>query len=156
VLERKAFKDIYLFNESAYLRELAQNQDAALRDALGLLEADGAGLHGAEGLAARIRGVLAEAPPDGVRAAELTPLQRALKRRHKPVQVFAICPKPKPKLRINTAEFWKTEAAGLAFDRMYEATRDGLRHRFEWLIAQNFVTMVQIPDEGDPELFTDF
>jgi predicted acylesterase/phospholipase RssA len=156
VLERKAFKDIYLFNESAYLRVLAHEQNAALRDVLGYLEDKKENLPEAEQLANKIEEVLVALPPEGGSAEELSPLQRALRRKHKPVQVFSICPKPQPKLKINTAEFWKTEEAGQAFDRMYTATKDGLKHRFEWVIAQNFVTMLQIPDEGNPELFTDF
>lgn len=75
-------------------------------------------------------------------------------RKHKAVQVFSIC--LAPKLKINTAEFWKTEEAGAAFDLMYDATRRGLRQKFEELISQNFVTMIQVPDRGDPVPFTDF
>jgi predicted acylesterase/phospholipase RssA len=156
VLERKAFKDIYLYNESAYLRELAQNQEAALRGVLEYLEGHKESLPDVERVAADVNKVLVPVALEGRRAEDLSPLQRALRRRHKPVQVFAICPAPKPKLKINTAEFWKTQEAGEAFDLMYEATRRGLKHKFEWLIEQNFITMVQVPDQGDPVLFTDF
>lgn len=38
VLERKAFKDIYLFNEMAYLRKLAENQASMLNDLLAYLQ----------------------------------------------------------------------------------------------------------------------
>jgi predicted acylesterase/phospholipase RssA len=158
VLERKAFKDIYLFNETAYLREFAHKQDDALRLALEYLEGQKESLPEAEQVAAKIGEVLVSLPPEDVPADKLTPLQRALRRKHKPVQVFSICPAPNPesKLRINTAEFWKTKEAGEAFDGMYEATRKGLQEKFKWLIAQNFVIMVQVPDDGDPVPFTDF
>jgi predicted acylesterase/phospholipase RssA len=154
VLERKAFKDIYLFNESAYLRELARKQDKALRGVLKYLESEKASLPDSVQVKAEIEQVLVPPAPADDLAADLSPLQRALRRKHKPVQVFSIC--PAAKLKINTAEFWKTEEAGDAFDLMYKATRQGLAQKFEWLIAQNFITMVQIPDRGDPVLFTDF
>jgi predicted acylesterase/phospholipase RssA len=154
VLERKAFKDIYLFNEMAYLRELAHRQEAALNGVLAYLEGNEDAPPGAEELADGIRNVLVPVAPEMQRAKDLSPLQRALMRKHKPVQVFSIC--PAPKLKINTAEFWKTEEAGAAFDLMYDATRRGLEQKFEWLISQNFVTMVQVPDRGDPVPFTDF
>jgi predicted acylesterase/phospholipase RssA len=158
VLERKAFKDIYLFNESAYLRKHAEGQDAVLRRVLDRLEEKSAALPEAGPLAEEIRKVLVTLPPDDMSAEDLTPLQRALRRRHEPVQVFSICPKPdqKSKLKINTAEFWKTEEAGDAFERMYEATKRELDEEFEHLISQNFVTMVQITDKGEREPFTDF
>jgi predicted acylesterase/phospholipase RssA len=156
VLERKAFRDIYLFNEIAYLRELAHVQDAALRGVVGYLEDKKERLPDAGRLAAEIQNVLVPVALDTLPAKDLSPLQRALRRKHKPVQVFSICPAPKPKLKINTAEFWKTQEAGEAFARMYKATKEGLELKFEWLIAQNFVTMVQVPDQGAPTLFTDF
>jgi predicted acylesterase/phospholipase RssA len=154
VLERKAFKDIYLYNEMAYLREQAHRQEAALNGVLTYLEGNKGALPGAEGVADEIRGVLVPVAPETQRAKDLSPLQRALRRKHKPVQVFSIC--PAPKLKINTAEFWKTEEAGAAFDLMYDATKRGLEQKFEWLISQNFVTMIQVPDRGDPVPFTDF
>jgi predicted acylesterase/phospholipase RssA len=156
VLERKAFRDIYLFNEIAYLRELAHKQDATLRGVLGYLENKRKSLPDAGQLAAEIQNVLVPVALDTLPAKDLSPLQRALRRKHKPVQVFSICPAPKPKLKVNTAEFWKTQEAGEAFDRMYKATKEGLELKFKWLISQNFVTMVQVPDQGAPTLFTDF
>ncbi|HEX8687485.1 MAG TPA: patatin-like phospholipase family protein [Pyrinomonadaceae bacterium] len=154
VLERKAFKDIYLFNEMAYLRELARGQEATLRGLLAYLAAKRDVLPEAAQWEAEIERALVPVAPDGQSAQELSPLQRALRRRHKPVQVFSVC--PAPKLKIDTAQFWKTREAGEAFDLMYEATKLGLEHKFEWLISRNFVTMVQVHDNGRRVFFDDF
>lgn len=154
VLERKAFRDIYLFNEIAYLRELAHQQQDLLRRSVVHLQGKKDTPPEVDDLTTDIQRVLVELPPSNTPAKDLSPLQRALRRKHKPVQVFAIC--PAPKLKINTAQFWKTEEAGEAFDLMYEATKRGLEHGFERIISGNFVTMWKIPDRGDPEPFTDF
>jgi len=154
VLERKAFRDIYLFNEMAYLRDLAHNQEAALNGVLAYLQNNKDVLPEIEQVSAEIKKVLVPLPLADTDAENLSPLQCALRRKHKPVQVFSIC--PAPKLKINTAQFWKTEEAGQAFDLMYDVTRRALEHKFEWLISRNFITMWKIPDPGEPEPFTDF
>ncbi|MDT5268635.1 MAG: Patatin-like phospholipase [Acidobacteriota bacterium] len=154
VLERKAFKDIYLFNEMAYLRELACGQDATLRGLLNYLEGKRDVLPEATHWEAEIQKALVPVAPDGQSVEDISPLQRALRRRHKPVQVFSVC--PAPKLKINTAQFWKTREAGEAFDLMYEATKLGLEHKLEWLLSRNFVTMVQVHDNGRRVFFDDF
>ena len=154
VLERKAFKDIYLFNEIAELARHARAQDAAMRRLLGYVEGHGGALPDAVRVAEEIRAALVPEAPAEARAEDLSPLQRALRRRHRRVSVFSIC--PAPRLKINTAEFWKTDEAGQAFDLMYGATRDELERQFESLVSSNFVAMVQVPDRQEPTLFTDF
>ena len=47
---------------------------------------------------------------------------------HPSLSVFAIC--PSSPLTIGTTEFWKPDAAGMAFDLMYAATRTALNDRF--------------------------
>ncbi|HWS89303.1 MAG TPA: patatin-like phospholipase family protein [Pyrinomonadaceae bacterium] len=154
VLERKAFKDIYLFNEMAYLRELARGQDATLRGLLTYFEANRDAAPEAARWSEEIQRSLVPVALERQSAEDISPLQRALRRKHKPVQVFSVC--PAPKLKIDTAQFWKTREAGEAFDLMYEATKLGLEHKFEWLISRNFVTMVQVHDNGRRVFFDDF
>jgi hypothetical protein len=54
--------------------------------------------------------------------------ERALMRRHRRVQVFAIC--PAPKLAVNTIDFWRRTAAAKAFPLMYDATSIELERLF--------------------------
>lgn len=154
VLERKAFKDVYLFNEIALLRDQAQKQEGVLNDVLAYLQNKKEVIPDVEQMSAEIRKVLVDTPDADLTAEELTPLQRALRRKHKPVQIFSVC--PAPKLKINTAQFWKAEEAGDAFDLMYKATKLGLEHEFESVKENNFITMWTIPHHGAPKPFTDF
>src|SRR6185436_11825334 len=146
----KAFRDIYLFNEIAYLREHAKHQEGTLQRIMEILESKKEMLPEVQQqVAAEIQKVLVPVTIENTKAGDITPLQRALRRKHKPVQVFAIC--PAPKLKINTAQFWKTKEAGWAFKLMYEATKLGLEHKFESVIAENYVTMWKISDRGTAE-----
>lgn len=154
VLERKAFKDVYLFNEMAYLRELAEKQAHVLNDVLEYLQNKKDVIPDVNQISARIREVVEDTPDGNLTADKLTDLQRALRRKHKAVRIFSVC--PAPKLKINTAQFWKAEEAGDAFDLMYKATKAGLEHEFESKKESNFITMWTIPHYGDPKPFTDF
>ena len=154
VLERKAFKDVYLFNEMANLRELAHDQAAMLKKVLAYFQNNRAVNPDVEEILAQIEKVLVPPAADDLSAEDLTPLQRALRRKHKPVEIFSVC--PAPKLKINTAQFWKAEEAGVAFDLMYKATKLGLEHEFQSTIERNFITMWTIPHHGAPQPFTDF
>lgn len=155
VLERKAFRDIYLFNEIAYLREYAKDQEHTLKRIMKyLVENKKDMLPGTEQFAAEIQNIIVPETDKNTKAGDITPLQRALRRKHKPVHVFSIC--PAPKLKINTAQFWKTREAGEAFELMYDATKRELELKFEWVLKQNYVTMWKISDTGDAEAFTDF
>ena len=97
VLERNAFKMIYLFNELASLRERVKRLEKKVEKS----HAD-----------VKLRPVEKIA-------------DRAVTRQHKVVHVFSIC--PAPELIIGTTEFWKTREAGEAFRFMYEVTKNELK-----------------------------
>jgi predicted acylesterase/phospholipase RssA len=72
--------------------------------------------------------------------------QRAARREHKPVSVFAIC--PGQPLAVGTTEFWKTREAGDAFDLMYAETKYELRDRFEDATDPGWLRMAIVQPEG--------
>ena len=130
VLERNSFKMIYLYNELAALREAVANARRA---------------------ATEEEAAAAPQLNDGSTAAS----QRALHRKHKPVQVFAIC--PEPELIINTAEFWKTAESGQAFRLMYRTTRDELRQFFYVdKPTPDWIRMARVSPEGEITYLMDF
>jgi hypothetical protein len=70
------------------------------------------------------------------------------------LSVFAIC--PKQPLAIGTAEFWKPEEAGTAFDLMYSATRTALNDRFLDLSDPNYLRMTLVGPEGETTRLDNF
>ncbi len=64
-----------------------------------------------------------------------------------PVSVFAIC--PQAPLDIGTAEFWKTEEAGKAFDLMYVATKSELEEEFLQTADPNCLRVVLVSPRGE-------
>jgi predicted acylesterase/phospholipase RssA len=82
-------------------------------------------------------------------------IQRAVKRKHKMVQVFSIC--PAPELLINTAEFWKTAEAGKAFRLMYSTTKTELHQFFNRdKPSPDWIRMARVSPEGEVTYLTDF
>jgi predicted acylesterase/phospholipase RssA len=79
---------------------------------------------------------------------------RALLRRHKPISVFAIC--PRQPLAIGTAEFWKPQEAGQAFELMYAATKYELEERFEEDVNPNWLRMTLVSPVGERTYTDDF
>jgi len=79
---------------------------------------------------------------------------RALLRRHRPISVFAIC--PQQPLGIGTAEFWKPQEAGQAFDLMYAVTKYELTERFEEDVNPNWVRMTLVNPVGERTYMDDF
>ena len=71
------------------------------------------------------------------------------------VQVFAIC--PAPDLAINTAEFWKTQEAGRAFQLMYRTTADELYQFFyRDTPAPDWIRMARVNPQGEVSYLVDF
>lgn len=84
-----------------------------------------------------------------------SPLERtALRREHAPVSVFCIV--PDAPLDVETAEFWKAEAAGEAFDLMHEATATELRENFERDTDPSWIRMTRVGPLGERTWFDDF
>ena len=135
VLERNSFKMIYLYNELAALRHAVENATSAATAAV----------------------AAAAAPPSGsnddVEGASAS--ERAMHRKHKPVQVFSIC--PSPELLINTAEFWKTAESGQAFRLMYRTTKSELRQFFyRDRPTPDWIRMARVDPQGEVTYLTDF
>ena len=128
VLERNAFKMIELYNELAGLREKAQEYRQQIERLSGEPQKLGA-------------------DADHKTKAEHRSAAIALNRKHKVVQVFAIC--PKPELVINTMEFWKTKEAEHAFQIMYSATRTQLNNHFSDWVHSARVRMALVRPDGD-------
>ena len=136
VLERNSFKMIYLYNELAALRDAVEKVEAAVPviTAASALQPEGN----------------LENPSDAASAS-----QRAMHRKHKPVQVFSIC--PAPELLINTAEFWKTSESGQAFRLMYRTTKDELRQFFyRDQPTPDWIRMARVDPQGEVTYLTDF
>jgi predicted acylesterase/phospholipase RssA len=138
VLERNSFKMIYLYNELASLRDRTEKYEAKLA-AMNSPAASGA--------------EPSQKPVKGDENGHETADPRALKRRHKVVQVFSIC--PAPKLLINTADFWKTTEAGQAFQRMYDVTRVELE-KFDFTAEPDWVRMALVGPHGEVTYLEDF
>lgn len=82
-------------------------------------------------------------------------LERTARRReHEPVAVFSIV--PEAPLALGTAEFWKADAAGEAFDLLYEATRNELAENFERATDPNWIRMTRVGPLGERTHFDDF
>ncbi len=133
VLERNAFKMIYLYNELASLRKKIDDLEGSLLSAQPKAGGE---------------------QPDVKKLSLNKIADRALKRTHDVVQVFSIC--PAPELKICTTEFWKTREAGEAFQFMYKVTRNELK-KFSSLVNSNQIRMVLVradcgaQNNGTPE-----
>ena len=143
-LERKALKDVYLYNELA-----------ALREACGGEGADGAAPGaevGADGLAPPTD-VPVQTTEGRAEAARRTLAERAMRRVHRPVQIFAIA--PDEPLAIDTVEFWRTERAGRAFRLMDEHTGYELE-KFDFDAPPNWIRVALIGPQGEVRYLEDF
>lgn len=135
-LERKALKDVYLYNELAALRE-------ACGDAV-------------DAAPARPDPVARQPVPaamDPGTPARRSLAERARRRVHRPVQIFAIA--PDEPLGIDTIEFWRTEAAGRAFRLMEEHTRYELE-RFDFEAPPNWIRVALVGPQGEVRYLEDF
>lgn len=133
-LERKALKDVYLYNELAALR--SQSRGARLDDVPVLADTSPAG-----------------SDPALREAASRSLVERAANRVHRPVQIFAVC--PDEPLGIDTMEFWKTEAAARAYRLMREHTRWELE-RFDFEAEPNWIRMALVGPAGEIRYQEDF
>ena len=70
------------------------------------------------------------------------------------LSVFAIC--PQAPLSIGTAEFWKPDEAGEAFDLMYSATRNALNDRFAVLTDPARLVMTLVSPQEEMTIFDNF
>ena len=138
-LERKALKDVYLYNELAALR-------GRLEDSAPKRETDTAD-----------RGLLDNSAPGSdpalLEAASRSLGERAAARVHRPVQIFAVC--PDEPLGIDTLEFWKTREAGRAFRLMREHTRYEL-DRFDFEAEPNWIRVSLVGPSGEVRYLEDF
>jgi predicted acylesterase/phospholipase RssA len=138
-LERRALKDVYLYNELAALRGrigTANRVATAARRGYGEPMATPAG---------------SEAAFDEAASHSLE--ERAAGRVHRPVQVFAVC--PDEPLGIDTLEFWKTREAGRAFRLMREHTRYELE-RFDFDAEPNWIRVALVGPSGEVRYLEDF
>lgn len=78
----------------------------------------------------------------------------AMRREHEPVSVFSIV--PEAPLAVGTADFWKSRAAGEAFDLLYAATRNELRENFEEDTDPGWIRMTRVGPTGERTHFDDF
>ena len=141
-LERKSLKDVYLYNELAALRQHCQGREGEV------LEEDGP----------RAKRELPTPLPveseDARReSASRTLAERALRRVHRPVQIFAVA--PDEPLAIDTIEFWRTEAAGRAFRLMEEYTVYELE-KFDFDAEPNWIRVALIGPQGEVRYLEDF
>ncbi len=137
-LERRALKDVYLYNELAALRgrlEGPGRDDLARRGESG--------------------GVASPAGSEAAfdEAASRSLEERAARRVHRPVQVFAVC--PDEPLGIDTLEFWKTREAGRAYRLMREHTRYELE-RFDFDAEPNWIRVALVGPSGEVRYLEDF
>jgi NTE family protein len=140
-LERKALKDVYLYNELAALREACGGAGAgpATGDlAPGAVPSTEVPVQTAEGRAEAARRTLAE---------------RAMRRVHRPVQIFAVA--PDEPLALDTIEFWRTERAGRAFRLMDEHTAYELE-KFDFDAPPNWIRVALIGPQGEVRYLEDF
>jgi predicted acylesterase/phospholipase RssA len=134
-LERKALKDVYLYNELAALRHRA-----------GRTTGPGSGREAIDPDPAGSPSALQD-------AAERSLAERAAGRVHRPVQIFAVC--PDEPLGIDTLEFWKTREAGRAFRLMREHTRYELE-RFDFEAEPNWIRVALVGPSGEVRYLEDF
>lgn len=158
VLERNSFKMVYLYNELAGLRQKAANYEetlASLHREISQLKkqhGDGDGVKPLEDMVEKALSKETLASTSNEKRDE-TAVQRAAKRRHDMVQVFAIC--PAPELAINTSEFWKTKEAGQAFRLMHEYTKYELE-RFDFKAPPDWIRLGLVSPHGRVTYLEDF
>jgi predicted acylesterase/phospholipase RssA len=148
VLERNSLKMVYLYNELAALRQRTEELEIlASRAKLALSEIPDP----------RLTDLIAELDRElpslvGKPAEEAALADRALMRRHRRVQVFAIC--PAPKLAVNTIDFWKRSELGKAFRLMHQATLTEL----DTFFAQppEYIRMALVQPTGDVQYMEEF
>jgi predicted acylesterase/phospholipase RssA len=132
-LERKALKDVYLYNELAVLRDRLDDAGAApASDALSS--------------PARSEEALRE-------ASQRSLIERAARRVHRPVQIFAIC--PDEPLEIDTIEFWKTREAEHAYRLMREHAGYELA-KFDFDAPPNWIRVALVNPQGEIRYLEDF
>ncbi|HUP00652.1 MAG TPA: patatin-like phospholipase family protein [Gemmatimonadota bacterium] len=135
-LERKALKDVYLYNELAVLRDRLQAGSLA---------------------PARDRPQTSEAPAGSaaaLREAASVPIaERAAGRVHRPVQIFAVA--PDEPLLIDTVEFWRSAAAGRAFRLMEEHAGYELA-KFDFDREPDWIRVALIGPQGEVRYLEDF
>lgn len=136
-LERKALKDVYLYNELAALRDRLEPK-SELSAASGGREPTGMPAHSEAALEEAASRPLAE---------------RAARRVHRPVQIFAVA--PDEPLAIDSVEFWKTEEAGRAFRLMKEHAFYELQ-RFDFDAEPNWIRVALIGPQGEVRYLEDF
>lgn len=125
-LERKALRDVYLYNELAALRDRVSRPPAAAGGA-----ASDVPVHS----------------PAALEEAAARPIEdRAAGRVHRPVQIFAIA--PDEPLLLDTIEFWRTEAAGRAYRLMEEYTRYEL-DAFDFTRPPNWIRVALVGAQGE-------
>lgn len=138
-LERRALKDVYLYNELAALRGRMETSGRSL-------EPDRRGHSSAAASPAGSEAAFDEAASRSLE-------ERATGRVHRPVQVFAVC--PDEPLGIDTLEFWKTREAGRAFRLMREHTRYELE-RFDFDAEPNWIRVALVGPSGEVRYLEDF
>ncbi|MGH7563204.1 MAG: hypothetical protein ACREK5_02120, partial [Gemmatimonadota bacterium] len=135
-LERKSLKDVYLYNELAALREACEG--AAQDPAFELETPTDLPVQAEEARRESARHTLAE---------------RARRRVHRPVQIFAVA--PDEPLAIDTIQFWRTEEAGRAYRLMEEYTAYELE-KFDFDAPPNWIRVALIGPQGEVRYLEDF
>ncbi|MGH7570576.1 MAG: patatin-like phospholipase family protein [Gemmatimonadota bacterium] len=135
-LERKSLKDVYLYNELAALREACERTapDPALQP----------------GTPTDLPVQAEEARQESARH---TLAERARRRVHRPVQIFAVA--PDEPLAIDTIQFWRTEEAGRAYRLMEEYTAYELE-KFDFDAPPNWIRVALIGPQGEVRYLEDF
>ncbi len=142
-LERKALKDVYLYNELAALRHELEDERARHE----FLEGAAVSVEPPEDAKpARSAEALAD-------AARQTIEDRAAQRIHRQVQIFAVC--PDEPLAIDTIEFWKTREAGRAYRLMREYTAYELA-KFDFDAEPNWIRVALVNAQGETHYLEDF
>lgn len=136
-LERKALKDVYLYNELAVLREDLERVRKGPDKPEGAKE---------ETTPARSEEAMRV-------AARRTIGERAKQRVHRPVQIFAVC--PDEPLLIDTIEFWRTRDAGRAYRLMQEYTGYELE-KFDFDADPNWIRVALVNPHGEIRYLEDF
>jgi hypothetical protein len=144
VLERSAFKMVYLFNELACLREALVSAKERIKSLEKELTKNGARPSDAGGTPAN---------GDKKRSVEQKIAARAQQRTHKVTYIFCVC--PAPELLINTTQFWKTQEAKKAFEKMYAATDKELQQFSDRVITEQ-VQMLKVQPDDSVIPFDDF
>jgi NTE family protein len=152
VLERNSLKILYLYNEIAALREYVARLKHHVATLKQRLEKHGETLGGEM-----------KANGGGAQVPENTPspfekaLERALKREHGALRIFAVCPvKSFVQSTLDTQELWKRKQAAVAFDVMYDATRELLDFKFAELMEHEKIQVALVGREGGYTLDDNF